>query len=48
MATGTKKHTGTRKKNVINKINTQVSRKQRKREHGDKEGVEERQNGGKK
>jgi hypothetical protein len=35
-------------KNVINKISTRISRKQRKREHRDKEGMEERENGGKK
>jgi len=34
-------------KNVINKINIRISRKQRKRENRDKEGVEERENGGK-
>ena len=31
-------------KNVVNKTNTQISIKQRKREHRDKEGVEEREN----
>jgi len=43
MATDTKKHTSTwANKNVVNKINIQISRKQRKREHRDKEGMEEK------
>jgi hypothetical protein len=45
MATDTKKHTSTwMNKTVINKINKQISRKQRKGEHRDKEGMEEREN----
>ena len=35
-------------KNVVNKINTQIMRKQMKRVHRDKEGMEERENEGQK
>jgi len=49
MATDAKKHASTwMNKKVINKIKKQISRKQRKMEHRYKEGMEERENGGKK